>query len=179
MLKVPDAGPGSRPGKEALGPRSDVAVTNAVLAQATPLSFVCSFESDLWFARNRNGLEPLTHLSGYICDKISRPVPAKQRVDGEVSFELNIRLEEKSGIFSGHCDCDLYLGNSLLRVSSGKRSIRDCPKLQTGHPRTVSELRVRLVWPHTVNMNGFGWDPYSPEGPSLPLSVVLMPSRLP
>lgn len=72
----PGHGAGSRPGKAALGPRSDVAVTNVVLAQATPLSFVCLFESDLWFAQNWNGLQPLTHLSVSICDKISLPVPA-------------------------------------------------------------------------------------------------------
>ena len=92
VLKVQGTGPGSQPGKEALGLSSDGSVTNAVLARATPLSFVCLLESDLWFVQNQNGLQPLTHLSGYICDKISLPVPAKQRVDGGVSFELNIRL---------------------------------------------------------------------------------------
>lgn len=92
VSNIQEAGPGLQPGKEALGLSSDGSVTNAVLAWATPLSFVCLLESDLWFVPNRNGLQPLTHLSVYICDKISLPVPAKRRVDGGVSFELNIRL---------------------------------------------------------------------------------------
>lgn len=56
VSNIQEAGPGPQPGKEALGLSSEGSVTNVVLAWATPRSFVCLLESDLWFVPNRNGL---------------------------------------------------------------------------------------------------------------------------
>lgn len=64
-MKAPDSARKS----SSLRLSSDGAVTNVVLALATPLSFVCLLESDLWSVQNWNGLQPLTHLSVCIWDK--------------------------------------------------------------------------------------------------------------
>lgn len=63
--------------------------------------------------QNSNGLQPLRHLSVYICDKISLPVSAKQRLNGEISFERRSDFKKNMALLAAVLIVIAIFRNSL------------------------------------------------------------------